>query len=168
MIEPVLFWVLAPAAAGCAVMVIVLRNAVASAIFLIITLLCLAGIYLLLRAPFIAVIQVLVYAGAIMVLFLFVIMLLNPGREKRVAGRFDPARLAGVVLGAVLLVQFGIVFGSIVLSRPGAISAAPEIPGNTEAIARLLFTDYLLAFEITSVPLLAAIIGAIILAKRKP
>lgn len=165
MIETVLFWILATAAVTSAVMVIALRNAVTSAIFLIITFLCLAGIYLLLQAPFISVIQVLVYAGAIMVLFLFVIMLLNPDNEKLKAGRVRLAKIAGIILGIALLAQLGFVFGAVAIRTSGI--AVPAATGNTEAVARLLFTDYLLPFEITSVLLLTAMIGAIVMAKRE-
>ena len=113
MIETTLFWILAPATVACAVLVIVLRNAVGSAIFLIITFLLSAGIYILLEAPFIAAIQVLVYAGAIMVLFLFVIMLLNLEKEPKAAGRFQLNKTVGVLLGIILLAQLGIVFLSL-------------------------------------------------------
>ena len=164
MIETAFFLVLAIAAVISAVLVIALRNAVASAIYLIITLLCLAGIYLLLQAPFIAVIQVLVYAGAIMVLFLFVIMLLNPGREKRSSERIRLIKAVGVAMGVVLLAQLGIVFSAVVVVKP---AGTPAAQGSTESVARLLFTDYLLPFEIASILLLAAIVGAIILAKRE-
>lgn len=165
MIETVLFWILAAAAVTSAALVIVQRNAVTSAIYLIITLLCLAGIYLLLQAPFISVIQVLVYAGAVMVLFLFVIMLLNPDREKPAAGRVRIVKIAGIVLGVALLVQLGSVFVAVAIRPSG--SAVSAVTGNTETVARLLFTDYLLPFEITSVLLLAAMIGAIVTAKRE-
>ncbi len=165
MIETALFFALAAATVVSAVLVIVQRNAVSSAVFLVLTLFCLAGISLLLQAPFIAAVQVLVYAGGIMVLFLFVIMLLNPDREQRGASRPRLAKAAGVALGAVLLVQMAVVFTTAALTRPGA--GAGPAPGNTEALARLLFTDYLLPFEVTSVLLLAAIIGATILAKRE-
>ncbi len=169
MTETVFFFMLAGASMVSGVLVVVQRNAVASAISLIITLLSLAGVYLLLQAPFIAVIQVLVYAGAIMVLFLFVIMLLNPDKEKRETGRVRLAKAVGVGMGIVLLAQLGIVFSSLGPVGPAAVSsgAAAASPGNTEAVSRLLFTDYLLPFEITSVLLLVAIIGAIILAKRE-
>jgi NADH-quinone oxidoreductase subunit J len=169
MIETALFIVLAAATVITAILVIVQRNPVASAIYLIITFFSLAGIYLLLNAPFIAVIQVLVYAGAIMVLFLFVIMLFNLEKEKKLVTRHRLQKIWGAILGIVLLAQISVIFHSI-LSEVAKGKFPPEqvaAVGNTQAVARLLFTDYLLPFEITSVLLLVAIIGAIMLAKRQ-
>ncbi len=169
MIETALFVILAVAATITAILVIVQRNPVNSAIFLIITFFCLAAVYLLLQAEFIAIIQVLVYAGAIMVLFLFVIMLLNLGQEQKVITRNRLQKAVGVLLGAVLLFQIGMVFKAALLEGTKGNFPAEKVAmlGNTEVVARLLFTDFLLPFEITSVLLLVAIIGAIILAKRE-
>jgi NADH-quinone oxidoreductase subunit J len=169
MVETALFTVLAVVTVIMAILVIVQRNPVASAIYLIITLFSLAGVYLLLNAQFIAIIQVLVYAGAIMVLFLFVIMLLNLEKEKRLITRHRLQKVLGVFLGIVLLAQVGMIFHSVLLEG-GKGKFPPEkvaALGNTQVVARLLFTDYLLPFEITSVLLLVAIIGAIVLAKRQ-
>ncbi len=169
MAETVLFVVLAVVTVITAILVIVQRNPVASAIFLILTLFSLAGIYLLLNAQFIAVLQVLVYAGAIMVLFLFVIMLLNLEREKKLITRHRMQKVLGVFLGVALLSQIGMIFNSVLLEGskgkfpPETVAAL----GNTQAVARLLFTEYLLPFEITSILLLVAIIGSIVLAKRQ-
>ena len=169
MIETALFTILAVVTVVTAILVIVQRNPVASAIFLIITLFSLAGIYLLLNAQFIAVIQVLVYAGAIMVLFLFVIMLLNLEREKKIITRHRMQKVFGVFLGIILLAQIGMVFNSVLLEGSKGTFPPEKVAalGNTQVVARLLFTDYLLPFEITSVLLLVAIIGAIVLAKRQ-
>jgi NADH-quinone oxidoreductase subunit J len=169
MLETAFFIVLAVLTVIAAILVIVQRNPVASAIYLIITLFCLAGIYLLLQAPFIAVIQVLVYAGAIMVLFLFVIMLLNLEKEKKPITRHRLPKVLGILLGIVLLAQLGVLFRSILLEGTQGQFPPEKVAalGNTEVIARLLFTDFLLPFEITSVLLLVAIIGAIVLAKRQ-
>ncbi len=169
MVETALFTVLAVVTVITAILVIVQRNPVASAIFLIITLFSLAGIYLLLNAQFIAVIQVLVYAGAIMVLFLFVIMLLNLEREKKIITRHRMQKVFGVFLGIILLAQIGMVFNSVLLEGSKGTFPPEKVAavGNTQVVARLLFTDYLLPFEITSVLLLVAIIGAIVLAKRQ-
>ncbi len=170
MFETFLFAVLAVVTTLTAILVIVQRNPVASAIYLIITIFCLAGIYLLLNAQFIAIIQVLVYAGAIMVLFLFVIMLLNLEKEqKRTITRHRLQRVLGIFLGAVLLAQIGMIFHSFLLGGRKGIFPPEKVAGmgNTETVARLLFTDYLLPFEITSVLLLVAIIGAIVLAKKQ-
>jgi NADH-quinone oxidoreductase subunit J len=169
MLEEILFVVLAAGTVITALLVILQRNPVASAIFLIMTLFSLAGIYLLLEAPFIAAIQVLVYAGAIMVLFLFVIMLLNLEKEQKIITRNRLQKIFGVFLGIVLLMQIGMVFHSILLTGEKGFFPPDKVAalGNTEVVARLLFTDFLLPFEITSVLLLVAIIGAIILAKRE-
>lgn len=169
MAETALFAVLAVVAVVTAILVIVQRNPVASAIFLIVTLFSLAGIYLLLNAQFIAVIQVLVYAGAIMVLFLFVIMLLNLEKEKKIITRQRLQKALGVFLGVILLAQIGMIFSSVFLEGTRGRFTPEQVTavGNTQVIARLLFTDYLLPFEITSILLLVAIIGAIVLAKRQ-
>ncbi|MDI6754478.1 MAG: NADH-quinone oxidoreductase subunit J [Thermodesulfobacteriota bacterium] len=169
MFETFLFVLLAVVTTIAAILVIVQRNPVASAIYLIITLFCLAGIYLLLSAPFIAVIQVLVYAGAIMVLFLFVIMLLNLEKEKKLIYRNRLQKVLGVFLGGVLLAQIGMIFSSVLLEGSKGKFPAEKVAalGNTEVVARLLFTDFLLPFEIVSVLLLVAIVGAIVLAKKQ-
>jgi len=169
MVETALFTILAVVTVITAILVIVQRNPVASAIYLIITLFSLAGIYLLLNAQFIAVIQVLVYAGAIMVLFLFVIMLLNLEREKKIITRHRMQKVFGVFLGIILLAQIGMVFNSVLLEGSKGTFPPEKVAalGNTQVVAKLLFTDYLLPFEITSVLLLVAIIGAIVLAKRQ-
>jgi len=169
MLETVLFVLLAVFAVGTAVLVILQRNPVSSAIFLIFTFFCLAGIYLLLHAEFIAAIQVLVYAGAIMVLFLFVIMLLNLEKEKRIVTRSRLLKGVGVLFGLALLVQIGTMFQSVLLEGMKGSYPPEKVAslGNTQVVARLLFTDFLLPFEITSVLLLVAIIGAVLLAKRE-
>ena len=169
MLETALFVILAVFTVVTAILVIVQRNPVSSAIFLILTFFALAGIYLLLHAEFIAAIQVLVYAGAIMVLFLFVIMLLNLEKEKRIVTRNRLLKGVGVLLGLALLVQIGTVFQKVVLEGTKGSFPPEKVAslGNTQVIAQLLFTDFLLPFEITSVLLLVAIIGAIMLAKRE-
>ena len=169
MAETALFTILAVVTVITAILVIVQRNPVASAIFLIMTLFSLAGIYLLLNAQFIAVIQVLVYAGAIMVLFLFVIMLLNLEKEMKVVTRRKLQKALGVFLGIMLLAKFGMIFHSVILEGTKGKFPPEQVTamGNTQVVARLLFTNYLLPFEITSVLLLVAIIAAIVLAKRK-
>jgi len=169
MVETGFFILLAVLSVITAILVIVQRNPVASAIFLIINFFCLAGIYLMLNAQFIAVIQILVYAGAIMVLFLFVIMLLNLEKEKRLVAKHKLSKFLGVVLGIVLLGLIGMIFNSALLEGSKGNYPPEKVAalGNTEVIGRLLFTEFLLPFEITSVLLLVAIIGAIVLAKRQ-
>jgi NADH-quinone oxidoreductase subunit J len=149
------------------------RNPVASALWLVVTLFTLAALFVLLDAQFLAVLQVLVYAGAIMVLFLFVIMLLNVGR----AGPTDlkgPIGLGlGVLLAGLLLVQLLVLRQSSSLPALGPTAGVPVPPraaagaGIVPAIAQPLFTVYLVPFELTSLLLLAAIVGAVVLAKRK-
>ncbi len=169
MIETGLFLLLAAVSVVTAILVIIQRNAVASAIYLIINFFSLAGIYLMLNAQFIAVIQVLVYAGAIMVLFLFVIMLLNLDKERKFAARHILQKVFGVLFGISLLALIGMVFRSVLLEGNKGTFSPEKVAslGNTEIVAKLLFTDFLLPFEITSILLLVAMIGAIVLAKKE-
>lgn len=159
-----IFYFLAIGSVVSGVLVVVKRNPVINALFLILVMLCLAGIYLLLGAQFMAAIQVIVYAGAIMVLFLFVIMLLNLDQEVSglVKGR---QRFLGLILSIFLLLMLLNALGSGVISGVGAHPL--EVVFNTEGVARLLYRYFLLPFEVTSVILLIAIIGAIVLGKKK-
>lgn len=166
--ELVLFIILAFTAVGCSVMVISQKSAVSSALFLIATMVSLAILFLLLNSPFLAVIQIIVYAGAIMVLFLFVIMLLNLrkdefGPEKRKLQRFFGMLFAFLLLiGIATIMELGF---SGAKSPPGAAEAMA--PVGVEPLAHLLYTKYLLPFELASVLLLVAIVGAIVMSKRK-
>jgi NADH-quinone oxidoreductase subunit J len=161
----IIFLVLAGVALVSGGLVVFQRHPLRSALWLIVNFFAVAGIYLLAHAEFIAAIQVIVYAGAIMVLFLFVIMLLNL-RQPEAEVRFMHLgqKVGGIVLAGftVLLVIYSI---TRVALPPG--KAAPPGLGNTESIAKLLFTDYLLPFEVTSVLLLVAIVGAVVLAKTR-
>jgi NADH-quinone oxidoreductase subunit J len=165
------YWAFAVFAVVAAGMCITRRNPLASALWLVQTLFCLAVLYTILDAPFIGVLQVLVYAGAIMVLFLFVIMLLNISR----AGAGDLRGLIGggvaALLGAGLLVQLRALPQSApsdaIQLPPGSIEALQRQQGVVGAIAAPLFDTYLVPFEITSLLLLAAVVGAVVLAKRK-
>jgi len=162
--EQLLYYLLAAGAVISGVLVILKRNPVISALFLIVAMLCLAGIYLLLGAQFMAAIQIIVYAGAVMVLFLFVIMLLNVEKEMvKIAGGGVQTTVAFILAALLCIALVGVVG---VNTLPG-IGHHPPGPSNTESIARVLFTYFLLPFEITSVILLIAIIGAIVLAKKK-
>lgn len=163
---PFLFFAFAIVAIASAVMMIVHRNPIYCALFLILTLFALAGLYVLLNAPFIAAVHVIVYAGAIMVLFLFVIMLLD---LKKDVGRDSPNRLMqiiGILVVVLLFVELGFFLGEGSSGATGATESGTLI-GDTETIGTLLFTKYLLPFEIASVLLLSAIIGSVILAKLK-
>jgi NADH-quinone oxidoreductase subunit J len=168
--NPVLFFILAVLLIVSALSVILQPNPVRSALSLVVTLFVLAVTFLLLDAQLIAALQVIVYAGAIVVLFLFVIMLLNLQEEPRVMARFG-AQCAAVLLGSLFLLAL-VRFAVAPLRPPASATsgmAAPVPPGfgSVATLANVLFTRYLLAFEITSVLLLVAIIGAVVLAKRR-
>lgn len=162
----ILFFILGAVALISGVLVVFQVHPLRSALWLIVNFFAVAGIYLLAHAEFIAAIQVIVYAGAVMVLFLFVIMLLNL-RQPEEAPKHPPIgqKLLGIVLAAftALILAYG--FSKAKL--PPVKELAPAGLGNTESIARSLFTDYLLPFEVTSVLLLVAIVGAVVLAKSR-
>ena len=167
----VLFWVFAGLAVGSAALCISRRSPVASALWLMVTLFALAALYVILDAQFIGVLQVLVYAGAIMVLFLFVIMLLNLGR----AGPSDLKGPLGLVVAALLAGTLFVQLRALGTAGPpaairlpaGTVAALQREQGMVQTVARPLFSDYLVPFEITSILLLAAIVGAVVLAKRR-
>jgi len=162
--DAVLFWTFALIAVACAVNLIWQRHPIASAISLIGVMGSLAVLYLLLGAEFIAAVQVIIYAGAIMVLFVFVIMLLNAGREERTPGS-RLARYLGLPLLATLVIQMG-----YLVARPTRLSERVELGSfatSTKQIGRELFGRYLLPFEVTSILILAAIVGAVALARRQ-
>jgi|ERR1041385_769219 NADH-quinone oxidoreductase subunit J len=165
--ETIFFFFIAFLAVVSAVLMITRRNPIASVLYLIVNFFCLAVLYLLLRAQFIAIIQILVYAGAIMVLFLFVIMLLNLGNEKAFAEKKSFRKYAAVALVGTML--FEIVLGILLPIQNGPASLHPQAAqiGTVEFIGRVLFSDYLLPFEVTSILLLAALVGVIVLAKKK-
>ncbi|MGH7495737.1 MAG: NADH-quinone oxidoreductase subunit J family protein [bacterium] len=146
------------------------RNPVYSAIFLIVTLFAFAGFFVLLNAPFVAAVHIIVYAGAIMVLFLFVIMLLNlkkdPVRERLKITR----RTLGVVLVSLFLIEVGALIVAtyeISIENAERVGLGQSLVGGTSVIGRSLFTTYLLPFEIASLLLLVGMVGAVILAKRR-
>ncbi len=167
----VIFWAFAGLAIASAGLCITRANPVASALWLVVTLFSLAALFVLLDAQFIAVLQVLVYAGAIMVLFLFVIMLLNLGRQGPTDMKGSLGVAAAVLLGLALLFRLGVLRGvsppDPIQLPPGAMARMAAEQGMVPAVARPLFEAYLVPFEITSILLLAAIVGAVVLAKRK-
>ncbi len=170
MAETIAFYTLSVLILGLAVLVMTVKNAVHSVVALVMTFLCVAALYVVLEAEFLAVIQILVYAGGIVVLYLFVVMLVNLTREPE--AHQDPRRLSlfGLaVAGAVLLELAGIVVYSYSRepSAPVTAAAASPVQGNVEQIGWLLYTDYLIPFEVASVLLLVAMVGAIVLAKRE-
>ena len=169
--EIVLFAVLAFVAVLAALVVVAHRHPVYSALSLVVTMLCIAFLFLLLRSEFLWVMQITVYAGAVMVLFLFVIMLLDLRREER-PWHLPENRLhvgMGVVLALALLAELAVVVAAV--RAPAARGAfPPEVVaarGNTQLIGRLLYTEYVFPFEVTSLILLVAIVGAIVMAKKR-
>lgn len=161
----IIFFLLAATALISGIMVVIQVNPVRSALFLVLNFFALAGIYLLANAQFIAAIQIIVYAGAIMVLFLFVIMLLNlrqpeeGGAHRHLGQKIFGASLAMAVVALVI-------FKVIRMVVPAGKALTAEF-GSTEMVAKSLFTDYLLPFEMTSILLLVAVVGAVILARTK-
>jgi NADH-quinone oxidoreductase subunit J len=160
-----LFILFAGLAIGCAVAVVAQRNPLYSAISLIGVFVSLACLYVMLAAPFIAAVQVIVYAGAIMVLVVFVIMLLNVEEEARRRTRMGFLVPAAVVLAAILIAEASFIIWFVEAS-PNKPTTSVSDTGLTSSIGSALFTKYLLPFEITSILLLMAIVGAMTLARR--
>lgn len=150
------------------ILIVTRRNPVHAALFMILMFFHLAGLYLFLGAEFLAAVQIIVYSGAILVLFLFVIMVLNI-REESFAERFLGMWPVGLVLAAGLFVLIFMMTGSLVPGAHGVFT--PEVLAaqtQTKAIGKVLYTDYVFPFELASLILLVAVIGAIVLAKKKP
>ena len=167
-LEVILFIIFATICAVSAVLMVTRPNPVISALFLVLNFASLAGLYLILNAQFIAVAQVIVYAGAIMVFFLFVIMLLNPEKEKKFFQQKTKLRIFILAVVALVLIQIIYV---IFLSNPSQeimseVSRSVQT-GTIENIGREMFTNYILPFEAAGYLLLSATIGAMVLAKRK-
>jgi NADH-quinone oxidoreductase subunit J len=164
MVHLILFLIFAVACVAGAINLLVQKHPINSALSLVVVMGALAGLYLLLGAEFVAAVQVIVYAGAVMVLFVFVIMLLNAGEEEHTRGSkvailFGvPGMLVGAVLVAWLLLR----------STQSSLDVTiGHLYGSAAKIGRLLFSNFLLAFEITSVLILIAIMGAVVLARRE-
>jgi NADH-quinone oxidoreductase subunit J len=166
----ILFWVFAPISIASGIGMLLMRNAVHAALFLIVNFFCLAIFYLILGAPFLFAVQIIVYAGAIMVLFLFVIMLLGVDRTEDLRERRLPfQRPAAILLGVAFVAEiFFAVRAGIGFSRhvPGGFALVNR-GGNTQALASVLFTRYFFPFEATSILLIIAAIAAMVLAQRK-
>ena len=165
----VAFWVLAAIAVITSLLVITSRNPVASVLYLVATFFCLAGLFVTLHSHFLAAIQVIVYAGAIMVLFLFVVMLLNLGTPQWFDVAGTPTKLAALVFGVAFV-------GALAAAGVGAFTPAargpgagidPDVLGSTEAIATALYSTYYLPFLATGLLLLVAMVGAVVLARRE-
>lgn len=164
-LELIAFLVLAAASIVSAILMITRRNPVSSALYLVLNFFIIAVLYLFLKAQFIAIIQITVYAGAIMVLFLFVIMLLNLGEDKLQRWTFNSGKSIAVFVGIALMVE--VLYFVLNFTSKSAMSANAGSIGTVEAIGKVLYQGYLFPFEMTSLLLLAAIVGAIFLAKRK-
>jgi NADH-quinone oxidoreductase subunit J len=161
--EAVLFYLLAAVSLVSAVAMVSQRNPVYSAFALIVTMCSLSGIFALLGSPFIAILQVIVYAGAIMVLFLFTLMLLNVKSEEKDPHEGRTLKVVGILLGFLLVAQVG----TALYRAVPAGRLAEGFDASTVPVARILFSpQYLYVFEATSVLLLAAMVGAIALSKR--
>jgi NADH-quinone oxidoreductase subunit J len=159
------FYFFAALAVVGGLMMITRKNAVHSAVYLVLTFVAIAAIYVQLGADFLFAVQVLVYAGGILVLFLFVIMLVNLEEPRRYSG----GRMRMAVCAVMTLLLFGILASVFARSAPAqALSAAaPAAEGNLQAVGMALYTDYILPFEIVSVLLLVAMIGAIVLGRPR-
>jgi NADH-quinone oxidoreductase subunit J len=169
--QAIAFYTLAAFILGFAILVVTTKDTVHSVLFLVLDFLFVAALYVLLGAQFLAVIQILVYAGGIVVLYLFVVMLVNLKRPAET--HLDPHRHTkmGLFLSGAVLIELGViaVYGAVGAPPVPANAAAQAMPvvGNTQQVGWLLYTSYLIPFEIASMLLLVAMIGAIVLAKRE-
>lgn len=162
----ILFVLLAVGAIATGITTITRRNPVTAAMFLVLHFVMLSGLYLTLQAQLLAALQILVYAGAIMVLVLFVIMLLNLGKEEQLTEKLNTRSIVSIAFAAVMILQLGSVF----LAQPTTYTQMSERAGTigtVQAIGNVLFTSFIFPFEAISLLLLAAIVGAILLAKRR-
>jgi NADH-quinone oxidoreductase subunit J len=165
--ELLFFYIFAGVAIGSAVMVVTNKNVLHAALFLILAFFCVAAIYIILRAEFLAAVQILLYVGAIMALFIFTILLINV-MQAQFLRQFHGQRPLSAVLVAALLVQtLVLLFSDFRANFPLMQEMPPDRSGQAglETLARLLLTDYLLLFEVASVLLIAALIGAVVLAR---
>jgi NADH-quinone oxidoreductase subunit J len=160
----IIFFVLAAMAVLGALNLIIQRHPIHSALSLIVVMVALAGLYLLMGAEFVAAVQIIVYGGAIMVLFIFVIMLLNAGVEERT----DASKLAGFAGVPLAVALMGFLAAAVARSQDVFHGSAPAgAVAPTKALANLLFQDFVYPFELTSFLILVAILGAIVLAQRE-
>jgi NADH-quinone oxidoreductase subunit J len=168
-LDNVVFWVFAPLSVGTAIGMVVVRNAVHAALFLVVNFFTIAVMYLLLDAPFLFAVQIVVYAGAIMVLFLFVIMLLGVDRGDARGERLFGQRTTAVILGVAIAAELGTAIRAgigFATRAPAGFDAVNEA-GNPSALAEVLFRDYFFPFEVTSVLLIVAAVAAMVLALRR-
>ncbi len=169
-LDHVVFWVFAPISVGSAIAMLFQRNAVHAALFLIVNFFTISVFYLVLGASFLFAVQIIVYAGAIMVLFLFVIMLLGVDRHESLVERLRGQRTLAVAIGVGIALEL---FFAIRAGIGFATTAPPDFDevvnrgGNAAALARVLFRDYFLPFEATSVLLIVAAVAVVVLASRR-
>jgi len=163
--EAVVFWIMAPLALGGALGMVLARNAVHSALFLVLTMGCLGVFYFVEQGPFIGVVQIIVYTGAIMILFLFVIMLVGRESSDSLVETLRGQRVAAILLGLGFAGLAGTAIGrSLEHATPAGLTSVNANGQNVAAIAEKLFTNYLFAFELTSALLIVAAVGAMVLA----
>ena len=163
MLNLIVFWVCALVAVVAAIRVITIRNPITCVLHLIVTLIALAILFLQLSAEFVAVLQVIIYAGAIMVLFLFIVMLLNLKRDEFGANPLKGIRMLGAALGAAFLAEFLVIFTGV----DAPLEPAATGFGSVQAVGYAQFGDYLFAFELTSILLLAAALAAVVIARPR-
>ena len=168
-LDNIVFWVFAPIAIASAIGMLMVRNVIHAALFLVVNFACIAVMFLLLDAPFLFAVQIVVYAGAIMVLFLFVIMLLGVDSGDARTERLWLQRPLAIALGVAFVAEISMA----VRAGIGFATKAPDgfdklnEPGNTQAVAEVLFRDYFFPFEVTSILLIVAAIATMVLAQRK-
>jgi NADH-quinone oxidoreductase subunit J len=165
--ENILIIIFSAGAVVSAIMMITRRNPVNSVLFLVVNFFCISALYLFLRAQFIAIIQILIYAGAIMVLFLFVIMLLNLQDESKLTENITYKKITALLLSILLFAVLSITTYFGLKGKFQAINPVAEQMGTVESAGKELYTTFSFPFELVSFILLAAIVGAIVLAKKK-
>jgi len=172
--ETLFFWVFAAVAVTASVLVVGQRNPMYSVLLLIVSFAALSGLYVVLDAPFVAAIQIIIYAGAIMVLFLFVVMLLNASKEDGADwDQAHPLRLPAVTrLGSMLAVLLVVQLAWALMEASGiggpvSGETGSETVSSVRQLGRVLFTDYVFAFEATSILILVAMVGSVMLARRE-
>jgi NADH-quinone oxidoreductase subunit J len=175
------FWILAPIALGAAICMVVMRNPVHAALMLVVNFVMIALLFAVLEAQFLAVVQIIVYAGAIMVLFLFVLMLLRVGREQEAGKEIPGQRPAAILLGTLLFAALVVGVAGPFLRATAACNVAPAagsvcqglaltnlvMGGNVHGVGLLLFTKYVWPFEVASVLLVITAVGVIILGRKR-
>jgi NADH-quinone oxidoreductase subunit J len=163
--EAITFWILGPVALAGAIGMVIARNAVHSALSLVATMMCLGLFYVVEQGPFLGLVQIIVYTGAIMILFLFVLMLIGRDSSDSLVESLRGQRVAALLAGIAFALLVALSLGRAFTDRPAANLTIPNANnGNVDSIAHKLFSDYLFAFELTSALLIVAAVGAMVLA----